>query len=446
MKQPMDFMALFPKFSYILEVVLAELAFLHAFPRKKPFPARLAAALVLSVGTGYFLFNLHGGGHLGRFLQLLVTLTVTIACMFLPFQGTWLAITSACTAGIALQHIGYHLSRILALLPFVGGWTVPLEFGTCLAVFLICFLIVHFSGLGTRICDMRVPWILYTSIGIVLLCIGVTRFVRIGGSTSPVITFCISFYAIVCCSLTLLIQLFMYDYFSLRNEKMMLERISAEEKRQYEANRENRELLNIKYHDLKHKLLTMEDRLPSAEIASMRALIDSYDSAYKTGLDALDVVLNEKNDRCRQRGIAFTCMGAGEALRFMDTMDLYSLFGNILDNAISAAEKLENPEERIISVVIEKRGEFASISAMNYFHGEDLHFRDGIPLTTQTEEAGYHGFGLKSVRRIAEKYQGGLTISVSDGLFRLSVYMMDPTDRPEAAPAAQARNENGQGT
>ena len=421
-------MEIYSRFNYILEIVIGELAFLVSFPRRRKFPFRIAASLAVSITVGYFMFTIRGGGHVGRFLQLLLALTVTIVSMYFSFQGTWLSIVSACTAGIALQHIGYHLSRILALLPFMNINNVLLELFTCLTLFLAAVLIARVKGAGTRLRDMRSPWILFTSAGIVLLCIGVTRFVRLGGGAPPVITFCISLYAIICCSLILFIQLFLYNYFELRNEKMMLEQVSMQKKRQYEANRETREQLNIRYHDLKHHILALEDRLPSEKIDSIRELVESYDSAYKTGLDALDVVLNEKYDRCRQRNIALTFMGSGDMLRFMDTMDVYSLFGNMLDNAIAAAERLEEVEKRLISIVIEKKGSFTYISAMNYFQGKELVFRDGIPVTTAEHETDYHGFGLKSIRNTAEKYQGGLTISVSNGVFCLNLYLMDPLE------------------
>lgn len=428
MKEVSRVMELLPKFSYTLEIVLGELAFLLSFPRRKGFPYRLAASLAMAITCGYIMFNMRGGGDVGRFFQLLTILCVSIACMSFPFKGTWLAITSACTAGIAIQHIGYHLSVILALIPSMGLTGVRLEIICCLTLCLICFAACQVNGTGRRLCDMKEPWILFTSLTIVLLCIGVTRFVRSGGPTVPVITFTISFYAIICCTLALFIQLFLHQYFFLRNEKMMLERLGEERRKQYETGIEAQEQLMLMYHDLKHKLVALEGRLPPEEIASMQDLIAVCDSTYKTGLDALDVVLNQKNTHCLQRGIAFTCMGSGESLRFMDTMDLYSLFGNILDNAITAVEKLEKPEERAISVVIEKKGAFVSISSINFFNGGDLDFHDGIPVTSQTGETGFHGYGLKSVRSIAEKYQGGLSITVAGGLFRLSVYMMDPSE------------------
>ena len=55
----------------------------------------------------------------------------------------------------------------------------------------------------------------------------------------------------------------------------------------------------------------------------------------------------------------------------------------------------------------------------NYYSGE-LEFEDGLPKTTQ-EDNGYHGFGMRSISMIAEKYGGYMEVNASDGVFRLDI-------------------------
>lgn len=52
------------------------------------------------------------------------------------------------------------------------------------------------------------------------------------------------------------------------------------------------------------------------------------------------------------------------------------------------------------------------LSFTNYFSGT-RRMEDGFPVTTKTEEEGFHGYGMKSMRLIAEKYGGSLTAAVS---------------------------------
>src|SRR5699024_2427622 len=115
--------------------------------------------------------------------------------------------------------------------------------------------------------------------------------------------------------------------------------------------------------------VALEGRLPQREIDSMRSIIDTYDGIYHTGSEVLDIILNEKSLRCRGKGISITCMGSGKDLGFLDTMDVYSLFGNLLENAITATEQLAEPQKRIISLVMEQKGNLVSIDVMNFFQG-----------------------------------------------------------------------------
>ena len=78
---------------------------------------------------------------------------------------------------------------------------------------------------------------------------------------------------------------------------------------------------------------------------AMEQEIRSYEAQNKTGNEVLDTILTSKSLYCQQHGITLTCVADGAALDFMDTMDLCSLFGNALDNAIESVEKLPDSEQ-----------------------------------------------------------------------------------------------------
>lgn len=95
-----------------------------------------------------------------------------------------------------------------------------------------------------------------------------------------------------------------------------------------------------------------------------------------------------------------------------------------MENAVEGVENIEPAEKRVISLTIEQRGEMVFIDAMNYCGNKSLTYENGLPITTKTTEYGYHGFGLKSIRAIAEKYNGDVETSLTDGVFKVNVYMM----------------------
>lgn len=135
----------------------------------------------------------------------------------------------------------------------------------------------------------------------------------------------------------------------------------------------------------------------------------------KTGNDVLDVILTEKSLLCEKKHITLTCMVHAENLAFMDKMDVYSLFGNALSNAIECVSNIEDVKKRCISVNVQTMNQILSIHIEN-FCMEELVFENGFPVTKKNKD--YHGFGMKSMY-ITRKYDGVMSTFVSDGRFYL---------------------------
>ena len=108
-----------------------------------------------------------------------------------------------------------------------------------------------------------------------------------------------------------------------------------------------------------------------------------------------------------------------EKLPCIHENDIYALLGNILDNAIEASEKRKKYEERVVSIsTISKEG-FIRIHEENFFDG-DLIYENNVLKTTKQNKL-YHGFGVKSIKLIAEKYHGDVSILAKDGKFILDI-------------------------
>ena len=73
--------------------------------------------------------------------------------------------------------------------------------------------------------------------------------------------------------------------------------------------------------------------------------VQIYSAIVRTGNEILDTILTEKSLICENSGIHINCVADGSLLAFMNPVDLYTLFGNALDNAIEAVRKLESKEK-----------------------------------------------------------------------------------------------------
>ena len=102
----------------------------------------------------------------------------------------------------------------------------------------------------------------------------------------------------------------------------------------------------------------------------------------------------------------------------LSNAQLYSLFSNILDNAIQAIKKYD-VEKRIISLTVKTCEEFVEIEEYNFLE-TPLEIENGLPLTGKNNKD-KHGFGLKSVRYIVEECKGNMEITVKNDTFNIRI-------------------------
>ncbi len=200
---------------------------------------------------------------------------------------------------------------------------------------------------------------------------------------------------------------------------------------QYQQFTANNEALHRVYHDLKHQIRYLEgetDAKRRAEaLQEMKETIRRHEARITTGNSVLDTLLTSKSLICADEQITMTCFADAQHLEFMNTMDICAMLGNALDNAIEYERTVADPQARLIRVIIRREGAFQLIRVENYCDAQ-LVFRDGLPVTTKADRD-MHGFGLKSIRTAAEKYNGVLEAKQEDDWF--SVTVLIPLERGE---------------
>lgn len=198
----------------------------------------------------------------------------------------------------------------------------------------------------------------------------------------------------------------------------------------YCLSQESVDLVNQKYHDLKHQIAVLRAEIGTEQkmecLDQMEREIRAYETQNKTGNKVLDTILTSKSVYCQNHEIRFTCVADGHALDFMEVMDLSTLFGNALDNAIEGVSQLEDPEQRLIRLLVSRQKSFLRIRVENRCR-ENLTVGQGLPSTTKKDK-NLHGYGLKSIQATAQKYGGSLTVRAENGWFELRVLIPLPED------------------
>ena len=253
------------------------------------------------------------------------------------------------------------------------------------------------------------------------VCVGVSSFTSftISGSANnfTVLVIC-PIYAIMCCFLGLYLQINLVNSTKLENDKKTLDILIKRESEKNAAFSENVEALQIEIHDLKKRLSRLEEIDSDSEdkfaiIEDVNAAIDRYSSFVKTGNSVIDGLLANKYILATKDEVDFTYFVDGKAIDFMETNDIISLFDNLLSNAFDAAIN-EKKENRVIHFQIANEKQMTMIVVRNYSSSEP-HFIDGIPVTSKDQT--YHGYGVKSIKRVVEKYKGEVNFSYNNNLF-----------------------------
>ena len=123
-------------------------------------------------------------------------------------------------------------------------------------------------------------------------------------------------------------------------------------------------------------------------------------------------------------------MADGKTLEYIDPFDLYIMIGNALDNAIECLCKIPEKDKRFLSINVRQKNSLILLSIRNYCQ-QMPEMIQGLPVTTK-EEKQEHGYGMKSIQEIVQKYDGQMQIRFEHHTFILNILLPAP-----AGPSSQ---------
>lgn len=130
-----------------------------------------------------------------------------------------------------------------------------------------------------------------------------------------------------------------------------------------------------------------------------------------SGNDALDAIVNVKMAAAEQRGLTVE-IAIGDPLYFVEAEDICVLLGNLLDNAIDAAQKTK---ERMIWLRIQRQEDYVLIHIKNSIAATVLQ-NNPLLQTTKAQKL-VHGVGIKNIKCIVKKYKGMIDFFEEDQCF-----------------------------
>ena len=339
--------------------------------------------------------------------------------LLIGFKGSFASYVYCLVCALCLQHFTQQTSQIIITLILpnnqTSGWLISLFM--YLFIYFLYFLFLYKKSKKIIRIDEKKQFALASLV--IVMALYAMPFATV---VTPNKITLVLFYLLsaVVAFLGLLLENQLVQYKAAQLENAANEKLIEEQKKQYQIDKEVIDKLNIKAHDLRHQL---ENGLviDKGSKDSILSIVNAYDSLFHTGNEALDMVLSKVSLRCQKKNISLTCMADGKTLSFLKNEEIYSLFGNILDNAYESASVLENVNQRLISLLVFEEKGVITIKETNYYSGDDS-------LDTHKKDRSNHGFGLLSIKQTVEQYGGKVLISKKDGIFTIKVFFNRQND------------------
>ncbi len=180
--------------------------------------------------------------------------------------------------------------------------------------------------------------------------------------------------------------------------------------------------MNSFRHDVRNQLDMIYELLKHESKNSIKECVEKLEkdlvssSVYsKTGNIALDSILNLKLSQAKQKEIQISCESEVPGDLQLNASDLMVILGNLLDNSITAAEKVkDNP---FIKVEVSYSKGMLFISIENAYCGKIIEI-NGHLLTTKNNKE-HHGYGLNNVKKVLESYHGMVEFEHKKNIFRV---------------------------
>jgi len=424
------------KLLFMSNLIIAETMFLFRLNKKSNYGVRFTLCTVFSFAFVYF-FPILSYSALYSSFMFFTFFVLTILTTKVCYDINWRSCLFCTVAGYSMQHLASVLYDIVVTVgrfdgaaqmysDTTAGNINPFTMLIFVEVYaLVYWLIFHLLGHkieGNEDLAIKSPSLLMLLALTVLVEIVLNAFVIYRKYENLDMTYYIaaSITNVICSVSVLIIQFELLLRKALENELGIVYQMWRQEQKQFRITKETIDLINMKCHDMKHQIhiISKETAIDPETMRDIEETISIYDSIVKTGNQALDIIIAEKSLYCSSNNIFISYMVDGEKLNFMSDTDVYSLFGNLLDNAIQGVLNLEK-DKRIIGITIKAEGKLLSINSHNYCDGE-VQIVNGLPITSSAD-TDYHGFGAKSMLLIVEKYSGTISFEAKDRIFNLNI-------------------------
>jgi len=225
--------------------------------------------------------------------------------------------------------------------------------------------------------------------------------------------------------------LFILDVLASRNAEffiLQMEHQRIESEHQYaEGLQSLYEHLRDIRHDTKHQILALLGLVKQADLSKLEAHLLQLQSEVEpddvrtlTQFPQIDAILSVKLQQAKRLNIRTDVLFTVPSTLPMNIVDLCSILGNILDNALEAARKVPE-EQRYIRIHAVPANNMWKIKIINSSNGEYKYNPEEKLLTTK--QGAWHGRGLRRIQQLVEQNEGDVFIEAGANTFTVDVLL-----------------------
>lgn len=327
-----------------------------------------------------------------------------------PFQ--------AASYSVILVVINFALELVSVLVISTLTNTEPVDYNTNLALlivecstckillFLTCLILSHVVVPNARWSRHQLSLLFFPVSA--SICLAIFWYICLQDSIPPTITYLLAISSIVIFSSTVLLFITYQHQIEMDSERIRMksenDRLQTE-KSYYNILEQQNQQLMVYAHDTKNHLSAIQslNTDPAIEryIVALLDQLKTYTSNCHSGNMMLDVIINKYVLDCELRNIQFTYYVRSCNLKHVEDIDLVAILGNLMDNALTAAE---TSEKRFVSLETTIRNGYSVVVISNSC--DTAPSTHGGHLVTAKEDKKLHGYGLKSVCKTLRKYHG----------------------------------------
>lgn len=241
--------------------------------------------------------------------------------------------------------------------------------------------------------------------------------------------------SVIVTSVLLLFNVIIFEIYIKMNELFMNEKekiVYAQQIDIISCNTLEQKKIMEDFHEEKHNLINelialkggIEDDDKETVIRNINKIINNcnyVETVSHSGNTVVDAIINFKYAVAKEYEIDFCLKTFIPDELPIEQCDLGIVLGNAIDNAIEAVKKCKN-KEKIIEISMGVKKEAWVMVIKNPYEHKIKRDRAGRILSTK-QEKNRHGYGLKSIMKIADEYQGEAVIDIKNHIFSLTVVL-----------------------